>query len=347
MKKIMLTTALVGSLVSAASAQTTVSGNLAIGYYATTKDNSNTQAAAVKSYNGFGNESQINFASKGNLNNGMGYAAGFSWESDGAETLANLNGTLKGTTEGTYIEIISGATTIGLSADRAGTIDGLGVNFAGFGYRPIAGATTTGSIVQTSYLTPGADFGFNVRQNVGVGEISAVYVPNTGLRSSTDIGNDASKSTLDGGESAYEITYKGKLGPIDALIGGSRTNGIPGEHDAKAEGIQLAYTMGASKVGVSRGRAKPTSVSSAAQIKNTTTEFGIAHNVSANLSAGLTYTKGETTTAGRTDEKIITAAVGYNLGAVSVQAQYKDASDIGGVAAADAQQFGLYVATKF
>jgi hypothetical protein len=347
MKKIMLTTALVGSLVSAASAQTTVSGNLAIGYYATSKDNSNAQTSTAKSYNRFANESQINFASKGKLNNGMDYAAGFSWESDGAETLANLNGTLKGTTEGTYIEIISGSTTIGLSADRAGTIDGLGVNFAGFGYRPISGATTDASIVGTSYLTPGADFGFNVRQNVGVGEISAVYVPNTGLKSSADIGNDASKNTLDGGESAYEITYTGKLGPIDAKIGGNRTNGKAGFHDAKAEGIQLAYTMGASKVGVSRARSKASIASSSAQVKLTTTEVGVAHNISNNLSAGLTYTKGETTTAAKQDEKIITAAVGYNLGAVSVQAQYKDASDIGGTSGADAQQFGLYVATKF
>ena len=342
----MLTTALVGSIVSAASAKTTVSGNLAISYYATSKDNSIAETSTAKSYNGFGNESQINFASKGNLNNGMGYAAGFSWESDGGEALGNLNGTLKGTSEGTYIEVISGSTTIGLSADRAGTIDGLGVNFVGFGYRPINGVAGT-SIVNAAYLTPGADFGFNVRQNVGVGEISAVYVPNTGLKSSTDIGNDASKDKLDGGESGYEITYKGKLGPIDALIGGNRTNGIAGNHDAKAEGIQLAYTMGASKVGVSRGRSKPTSASSAAQVKNTTTEFGIAHNISNNLSAGLTYTKGETSTAALNDEKIITAAVGYNLGAVSIQAQYKDASDIGGVSAADAQQFGLYVATKF
>jgi len=67
MKKIMLTTALVGSLVSAASAQTTVSGNLAIGYYATSKDNSNAQTTTAKSYNGFANESQINFLQKENL----------------------------------------------------------------------------------------------------------------------------------------------------------------------------------------------------------------------------------------------------------------------------------------
>ena len=343
----MLTTALVGSLVSAASAQTTVSGNLAISYYATSKDNTDATSTTSKSYNGFGNESQINFASKGKLNNGMDYAAGFSWESDGAETLANLDGTRKGTTEGTYIEIISGSTTIGLSADRAGTIDGLGVNFVGFGYRPISGAAAASSIVNAAYLTPGADFGFNVRQNVGVGEISAVYVPNTGLKSSTDIGNDASKNTLDGGESGYEITYTGKLGPIDAKIGGNRTNGAAGFHDAKAEGIQLAYTMGASKVGVSRGRSKASIASSSAQVKLTTTEVGVAHNITNNLSAGLTYTKGETTTAAKEDEKIITAAVGYNLGAVSVQAQYKDASDIGGTSGSDAQQFGLYVATKF
>ena len=87
MKKILLTTALVGSLVSGmsvANAQTKVSGNLGISYFATSNETSSVNSL---SYNGFGTESQINLSSSGDLNNGMKYAAGFSWEIDGSETL--------------------------------------------------------------------------------------------------------------------------------------------------------------------------------------------------------------------------------------------------------------------
>ena len=40
-------------------------------------------------------------------------------------------------------------------------------------------------------------------------------------------------------------------------------------------------------------------------------------------------------------------ALGYNLGAVSVVAQYADVSDAGGTNGSDAEQFGLRVSTKF
>ena len=121
MKKILLTTALVGSLVSgisAANAETKISGNLGISYFATANE-SNVNINTDRSYNGFGTESQINIANSGDLNNGMKYAAGFSWEIDGGESLGGAGGDNgKASTEGTYIEFISGATAFGVGADR-------------------------------------------------------------------------------------------------------------------------------------------------------------------------------------------------------------------------------------
>ena len=230
MKKILLTTALVGSLVSGmsvANAQTKISGNLGISYFATSNETSSVNSG---SYNGFGTESQINLSSSGDLNNGMKYAAGFSWEIDGGES---LSGTSSGSgithdnaaaaTEGTYIEFITGQTTLGVGADRDTSLDGLGVNFAGFGYRPISGVGTT--ITNTSYGTD-ASFGFHAKQKFDGGSVGVIYVPNTGRLVKQDIGNGATKATIDGGESYYAVTYKGKIGGLELVAGLNTTTGV-------------------------------------------------------------------------------------------------------------------------
>ena len=82
-------------------------------------------------------------------------------------------------------------------------------------------------------------------------------------------------------------------------------------------------------------------------MKNETTEVGIAHSVSDTTTVGLTYTTSDTSTASKTEEEIYTASIGYNLGAIAVTLQFKDASDIGGTAGVDAQQLGMYIGTKF
>jgi len=349
MKKALLTTALVGSLVSgmsAANAATSISGNLAISYFATSNDSGST-INTDKSYNGFGSESQINLAASGDLNNGMKYAAGFSWEIDGTES---LGGTAKddfnATHEGTYIEFISGGTTIGLMADRDSSLDGLGVNFAGFGYRQVKGVGT--SITNTSYGTD-SNFGFGVRQAIGEGSLNAFYAPNTGFGLTQDIGNGATKATIDKGEHYYSLTYVGKVAGANVKVGMNETAGVGGtKTDQKAYGAQIDYTFGKTKVGISRGKFENSETIGAASNEQTTTEVGVAQALSDTLTAGLTYTKtdGSISTAVE-NEVIVTAALGYNLGPVSVQLQYKNATDIGGVKGVDASQLGMYVATKF
>ena len=91
MKNMFTKTALASSLVllgaGVANAQTTVTGNLFMTYKATSTDQS-TAAAKVGNSRQFGKEAQINIQNKGKLNNGMDYAAGFSIELDGNDTLA-------------------------------------------------------------------------------------------------------------------------------------------------------------------------------------------------------------------------------------------------------------------
>ena len=354
MKKILFTTALVGSLVSgisAANAETKISGNLGISYFATANE-SNVNINTDRSYNGFGTESQINIANSGDLNNGMKYAAGFSWEIDGGETLTQAGGA---STEGTYIEFISGATTFGVGADRDASLDGLGVNFVGFGYRTISGVGTStssvatganSSITNSSYGTNNS-FGFYANQKVAGGTVGVNYIPNTGHVATQDIANGATKANIDGGESYYSATYKASVSGFDIHAGVNSTTGVSTFSDQEGRGISLAYTMGKTKVGASYGELDKSVAAGAAKNQNDTTEIGIAHAVSDNTSVGLTYTTTDSSLAGKTEEEIYTASVGYNLGAVSIQIQLKDAQDIAGTAGLDAQQIGMYVGTKF
>jgi hypothetical protein len=78
-KKLLLSTALVGGMISGSSAiaQTTVSGSLDLHYRA------QKVSGGLNSNEGLGRESQLNIASKGKLNNGWDYLAGFSLEFDG------------------------------------------------------------------------------------------------------------------------------------------------------------------------------------------------------------------------------------------------------------------------
>ena len=80
-KKLLLSTALVGGMISGSSAiaQTTVSGSLDLHYRA----QKYSALGGRDSNESIGRESQLNIASKGKLNNGWDYLAGFSLEFDG------------------------------------------------------------------------------------------------------------------------------------------------------------------------------------------------------------------------------------------------------------------------
>ena len=352
MKKMLMTTALVGSLVSgisAANAATSVSGNLAISYWATANDAA--AGTGSKSYNGFGTESQINLSGSGDLNNGIKYAAGFSWELDGGEYLgsglgASIEASGKAATEGTYIEFINGGTTLGVGADRVANLDGTRSNYVGFGYARISGIHS--SIAQTSYNDAYNQFGFYGKQNVGVGTVAIVYTPNHGAGNlaADDIGVSTAKTTIDAGTSAFTLGFQGDLGVkgLGVKVGySSAEKANAADKDTTGQVISIDYQMGATKVGVTRG-----STEASTGIENTSTEVGIAQSVSSTTSIGLAYTKADTNRAGYPEsEKIWTASVGYNMGPVALTMQYKKATDMNGTSGQDASQLGMYLATKF
>lgn len=98
-KKLLLSTALVGSMITGGSAiaQTTVSGSLDLHYRA------QKVSGGLNSNEGLGRETQLNIASKGKLNNGWDYLAGFSLEFDG-----NQRNPVAGTQDASVYKTLTG-----------------------------------------------------------------------------------------------------------------------------------------------------------------------------------------------------------------------------------------------
>ena len=109
-KKLLLSTALVGGMItgSSAIAQTTVSGSLDLHYRA------HKNSIALQSNEGMGRETQLNIANKGKLNNGWDYLAGFSLEFDG-----NLRNPVGGTQDASVYKTQTSTSTVASGGTNA------------------------------------------------------------------------------------------------------------------------------------------------------------------------------------------------------------------------------------
>jgi hypothetical protein len=202
----------------------------------------------MSNLHGFGKEVQININSRGKLNNGWGYAAGFSIEADGTEsgkaitTAAATNSSQQTAAisgifgENNFIDLIIGDTTITLSADHIQSPDNnptmmgapssyvapYAVNNGPVNYSTVLSGATKG-IYPTSLQSPYENAGVGVIQKTSVGSFSALYVPHRskdgGSNSSfwgNDNGNTSVKADYNGSTSgygtAYEVGFMGGLG---------------------------------------------------------------------------------------------------------------------------------------
>ena len=351
-KTLKITTALVGSMlafgVSAAVAQTTVSGNLGLSYFATKNTATTNQN---KTFRGFGKESQINVQSKGKLTNGMDYAAGFSIEMDGADvtnaTAVNGSAIQAQQSENVYIDFISGNTTITVGADHIQNPDAHYANIVGFGYLSADGVNAAESSMP-QHKSPYSAYGAGIVQNFpGVGAVSFLYVPNfSNGQAVNDIGNAANKAKTGDGESAKEIGFKGDFGVKGLEVmafksySDSQNAGIDNQGATYAARYNFgSFTIAAQDINVEE-------VVSNEAITRKGRQYGAAYAVNKDLSIGYTY--GKTTKTGTTaDEVLHRVAAGYNLGPVSVQVQYTDVGNMANAVNADGQLLGIYLGTKF
>jgi len=184
--KLLLSSALVGSLIagSAAIAQTSVTGNLAIQYRAQEFKAAN----GLASTRGFGRESQVNFTNKGKLSNGMDYQAGFSLEFDG--TNRNTDAILGGiamtgspenssiSNENLYIDFISGNTTVTVGVDHIQNITSDVIPQVLPVFDNVS-AGIGGKATNTYGANPKEAFGVGIIQKIPAAglSVSALYVP--------------------------------------------------------------------------------------------------------------------------------------------------------------------------
>jgi len=374
MKKILTTTALASALVLSANygyAQTTVTGQLDLGYKAyQAKQNSKTS----ESYRGFTRETQINVQNKGKLSNGLDYTAGFAWEIDGSESVSNAgtaadnSGTTHGAfSENTYINFISGNTTVHIGADHIQNPNFEITNLAGgvadiddlVAERRLAGnavASANSSLAAvhgTNDAKSGSQrHGLGVIQNFGVARASIFYTPGGDA-----MANDGSGDSLgtDGAQSQIEVMVRGDMGvkDLDAFIyRGMQDSDTPGTagrtEDTMGTKYGLSYNFGQFSIAASQSK-----VESTASIDAKTTSLGAAFAVNKELTIGLIHSKtkadGTTTTAvaATPDEKLKAINIGYNLGPVVANAVLVDSENVGGVTGTDPKVFFVNLTTKF
>ena len=366
MKNKLITTALVSSFlglgVSSAVAQTTITGNLELSYYGLSHEGNATTAQKQLNTRGFGKESQINVANKGKLSNGMDYAAGFSLEMDGPDGSTNFNATQTAGSwnENVYIDLISGNTTITLGADHIQNPDRNITNLVGFGYLGIDGVNNLISSFTKSINSPYSNFGAGIVQNIGVGRVSALYTP--GGAAVNDVLNGIQDNQVDGGESMYELGFKGDLGVKGLDVGifynkAEKAGQLVANKDQKGQKIDFSYNMGqftiAGELAKTEGIDTQTgtvSTYSAGPDTHKQKAIGVAYAVNKDVSVGYTYgvADSNSSVANQTaDEKINLFAIGYNLGPVTAQLQYKTVDNASNFNGLDAEQISARLATKF
>ena len=375
MKNKLTTTALVSSMlvagITASVAQTTVSGNLDLSYMATSaKGNS----GAVNSFRGFGKESQINIANKGKLNNGMDYAAGFSLEYDAPDANSNTGPH----EENVYIDIISGDTTLSIGSDHTQNPDSNPTMLAGFGYLAVDStinvsgvSTAVGGLYSKGANSPYSAYSVSLTQKTPIGSFSALYVPTAGtnLGGLNDVHNSstaiAAEPTQTRGtpESAYELGFRGDLG-VKGLTAMAfynkqdRMDSVTTKNDMKGQRYAATYVTGPFSIAADYAKVDgvPTGQSATLGLagediksKSIGLGYAITPNLSASITRGTSEINNPNTVANRTvaKEEIDMIALGYSLGPVAIQAQYKQADNVAGYSGADVDVFAVKVGTRF
>ena len=352
--KLLATSALFGSLVigSSAYAQTTVTGNLALSY----KDNhdysiTNNTTAGIMSNRAFGRESQINVQNKGKLNNGMDYAAGFALEFDGGRADDSVSD------ENVYIDIISGNTTLTFGVDHIQNINRTKGILIG---EDASDLSSGNAIASSNFLqSPGANsaqaMGLGVVQKTPIGSLSAWYAPtNVNSGSDDNIGRRAGATTTvleSDRESTFEVGFEGGFGVkgLNTHLFYNEERKNAGQHrDLTGLNVGASYNMGQFTVGYTRKETENAGTSAATATDIEQDEFGVAYAISPNLTLAGNYTKVDSSAAAAVDAKAKGVALGYNLGPVSVVAQYNQFENVNNVAnSGDFDQFFIKAKTAF
>jgi len=359
-------TALAGSLfglglASASVAQTTISGNLDLAYHAVSG------TASAGSYRAVGRETQINIANKGKLSNGMDYAAGFSWELEGGETLGGTGDTdsANGANENVYIDFFYNKDSyISFSNDHVQNSDVTFTNLVGWGYLGGQGLNNRTSIYPTSLNTSG--YGIGISHNFGPIRLAGTYVPNPNKEGAgvNDTGHTVSATSDTNNNTKVEITARGDLGVkgLDVMAAISRQDKLSEgatidatAKDPNGKRFSAKYNFGDITVAGDYIKTEGNNLTNAVatrtsrDVELTGKSAGIAYAINKDLSIGYTRSTANASVGVVNDEKVNHFAIGYNLGAVSATLQYRDVEGAMGESSATGEGdiLSLKLSTRF
>jgi hypothetical protein len=337
-KQLLLTSALVGLVAGSATAETKITGDYKLNYLF-----GDGKTTTGKANQGMGRETQINVSKSEALDNGMTFAAGFSFEADGNTVSAD---------EGVFASVSSGDTTVLFGIDKAPNMDTSALPRVGENARTglaIYSATTFagGNLSYSQDVgTIYGKAGLALIQKTPYGQVALNYVPNT-----SDTGNVQNDSAADAdAKDGYEVTFKGNLG-VDGLTAyvGKRKSTANGtdEKDDEGKAYGLGYNMGQ----IAFGAEKRTRTHGDDGQELDTTEYAVTYAVNDKLSVGYIHAKTDGVNASGAayaqDEKIDVLQVGYNLGPATLQASYYQTDNIGNSATQDPELLLLRIGTKF
>ena len=355
-KTLLISSALASGIIYSGSAlaQTTVSGQLDLHYKAFSMD-----GTSASSTRGIGRESQLNVQSKGKLNNGMDYAAGFSLEFDGQNgsptigTNSNASSTETNTisNENVYVDIIIGSTTLTMGIDHIQNSTNHSAPFVRNVLDDVAAGPGGMSATDQIGAKTKEAMAIGIVQNIpGTGiNLSALYAPQGG-----SLGGSDQNPGNGGRNSSYEIGFVG----TDAFgVKGSKIHFFKNKEDSSTAGASdvdgttygVGYNFGQFALGVDVHKTNRSTTNGTVDADMKNTMFSATFAATKDITLGAVYNKNDITGTAE-DEKIKAVQVGYNLGPVVITAEYADIENIKGVTTAGASQGNqgsVRLSTKF
>jgi len=335
MKKLMLTTALAGSLIaSAAVAEIAVKGAIEV-----TLGSGETPNTSTKTNQGttIGYETNITFSGGTKLTNGMEIKTNVNFDDSSATDQA--------------IYFVMGDSSVYIGTDQnGGNLDD------GHTTPVIANRIEDGNLgLGVSYNPDKASIhsqdviGFTTK--TGVGNFSIGYAPKIGSAGSTDSNPNQSGAATKG--SGMAIGYAGNLGVEGLSAIAAYTVRDTDSLDAKeisATKIGLGYTIGSVSFGANQTTIDDTNNGTAftagGEYKTTSASVVFAANDS--FSVGYQIGKLETNAGGSSvDEDVKSLTVGYNLGGATVTAQWTEVENKGTVANTNGEAIELRIVQAF
>lgn len=332
MKKLMLTTALAGSLIaSAAVAELKVKGALEV-----TLGSGETPSTSTKTNQGttIGYETNLTFSGGTKLTNGTEIKANVNLEDGSATDQA--------------IYFVMGDSAIYIGTDQnGGNLDD------GHTTPVIANRIEDGNLgLGVSYNPDKASIhgqdviGFTTK--TGIGSFSIGYAPKVGAAG----GGDSNPNTAKSG-SGTAIGYAGNLGVEGLSAIAAYTTKTLNSLDAQeitATKVGLGYTVGSVSFGANQTKIDDTNngTSYVAGGEYKTTSASVVFAANDAISIGYQVGKLETNAGGATvDEDVQSITVGYNLGGATVTAQWTEVENKGTTANTNGEAIELRIVQAF